>query len=238
MNIVIPSAGLGSRFSSKGYTVPKPFIPVKGIPMIEHIVSNISTSEDKIFIILRAEHLDFWSSTNLLNRRNISLVPQSGRLDGAVQSVLLTQRFIDNDEPLMIANSDQWIPLSASTWRKAFSQSSHDAQILTFPSPDGNPKWSYADVRDNNLITRVAEKVAISDYATVGVYTFARGSDFVRGAWDMMSKDIRVNGEFYVCPVFNQLIGDSFKVQNFTVPMFGMGTPEDLEQNYSKIGVY
>ena len=95
-----------------------------------------------------------------------------------------------------------------------------------------HPKWSFAKTNEDGLITEVAEKNPISNQATAGIYYFKHGSDFVKYAEQMIEKNIRTNNEFYVCPVYNEAIGDSKKIYNYEIPtknMWGLGTPEDLK---------
>ena len=86
------------------------------------------------------------------------------------------------------------------------------------------------------MVTEVAEKDPISNIATCGIYWYRRGSDFVKYADQMIEKNIRVNNEFYIAPVYNELIGDGKKLIPFFVhSMWGIGTPEDLNyylENY------
>jgi dTDP-glucose pyrophosphorylase len=111
-----------------------------------------------------------------------------------------------------------------------------DGGIVTFKAT--HPKWSYAKIDDNSIVTEVAEKNPISDLATVGFYYWKHGSDFVKYAEQMITNNVRVNGEFYVCPVFNQAIDGGKVIRTFDVPkMWGTGTPEDLKyylENYGK----
>jgi dTDP-glucose pyrophosphorylase len=103
-----------------------------------------------------------------------------------------------------------------------------DGGIVTFES--SHPKWSFAKVDCDGFVTEVAEKNPISNKATVGFYYWKKGSDFVRYAKQMIDKNIRVNGEFYVCPVFNEAIQDGKKIRSSDAnKMWGLGTPEDLE---------
>ena len=115
-----------------------------------------------------------------------------------------------------------------------FNSKNLDGAILTFEAI--HPKWSYAKCNKEGFVTEVAEKNPISDIATVGYYYWKKGSDFVKYAEDMIEKDIRVNNEFYVCPVFNQAIEDNKEIRTFDIPkMWGLGTPEDLKyylENY------
>jgi NDP-sugar pyrophosphorylase family protein len=232
MNIVIPAAGLGSRFVSAGYSIPKPFIPIKGKAMIEHVVDNLVMPGDKVYIICQVEHMPYFAATGLLHRGDVCLVPQQGQLYGAAYSVaVLAQNFIDNDEPLLIANSDQWVDYDKVHFREAVL--TNDATIMTFKANE--TKWSYARLDDSGRVVEVAEKIVISDYATVGIYGFKHGYYFVEAAMRMMAKEIKTNGWFYVCPAFNEMLDKD--IRTYDVPgMFGMGTPEDLEANYNAVG--
>jgi len=162
------------------------------------------------------------------------IVEVDGVTEGAACTVLLAKEFIDNDEPLVIANSDQFIEWNSLEFFYKMNEQNLDAGIVSFRAT--HPKWSYAKVDDNGFVTEVAEKNPISDIATVGVYYWKHGKDFVNFAERMISKDIRVNNEFYVCPVFNEALLDGLKIKTFDVPkMWGIGTPEDLNyflENY------
>lgn len=232
MNIVIPAAGLGSRFTNAGYSIPKPFIPIKGKTMIEHVVDNVAGPGDRIYIISQVEHLSYFGQTGLLHRGDVCLVPQLGQLYGAAYSVaVLARNFVNNDEPLLIVNSDQWVDYDREAFLLKMDQ--HDAVIMTFEANE--TKWSYARTDSNGRVLEVAEKIVISDQATVGIYGFKRGSDFVRAADEMMRKEIKTNGWFYVCPAFNEMLDLDIRVFPIN-KMYGIGTPEDLEANYNFVG--
>jgi hypothetical protein len=128
-----------------------------------------------------------------------------------------------------MANSDQYVEWNSNECMYAFTADSIDGAILTFES--SHPKWSYAKIGNNGFVSEVAEKKVISNEATVGVYYWKKGSDYVKYAEEMIAKNIRVNNEFYVCPVFNQAIADGKKIKVKRVSnMWGIGTPEDLNQ--------
>ena len=128
----------------------------------------------------------------------------------------------------MIANSDQYINWNSSKALYDFNSKNLDGAILTFEAI--HPKWSYAKCNEEGFVTEVAEKKVISKNATVGVYYWKHGSDYVKSAEEMIEKNIRVNNEFYVCPVFNEAIEDKKKIKTFDIEkMWGLGTPEDLE---------
>ena len=229
MNVLIPMAGAGSRFSQAGYTFPKPLIEVNGKPMIEVVVNNLNMEAHYIFLVQK-EHYEKYNLKFLLNliAPNCDIVQLDGITEGAACTTLLAKEFINNDEPLVIANSDQYVEWNSNECMYAFSADEIDAGILTFKSH--HPKWSYARLDESGFVAEVAEKKVISDDATVGIYYWSKGSDYVKYAEQMISKDIRVNNEFYVCPVFNEAIADGKKIKIKNIEsMWGIGTPEDLE---------
>jgi len=229
LNIVIPMAGEGSRFTKAGYTFPKPMIEIHQKPMIQLIVESLGLKGNFIFIV-RQEHLDKYNLKSLLNiiAPNCKIIVIDKLTEGAACTVLLAKKYIDNDKPLIIANSDQFIEWNPSETMYNFSTKKIDGGILTFDTL--HPKWSYAKVDKNNIVTEVAEKKVISNHGTVGVYYWKKGQDFVKYAEQMIDKDIRVNNEFYVCPVFNEAIVDKKVIKIHNVDsMWGLGTPEDLD---------
>lgn len=236
LNVLIPMAGAGSRFSQQGYTFPKPLIEVNGKPMIQVVVENLNIDAHYIFIVQR-EHYEQYNLKYLLNliAPNCDIVQIDGVTNGAATSTLMARKFIDNDNPLVIANSDQFVEWNSNECMYSFAADDIDGGIVTFKAT--HPKWSYATIGNSGFVTEVAEKKVISNNATVGIYYWKHGSDYVRYADDMINKDIRVNNEFYVCPVFNQAIQDGKKIKAKTIDkMWGIGTPEDLSyflENYS-----
>ena len=228
MNVLIPMAGAGSRFESAGYSLPKPLIDVMGKPMIQRVVENLNVDANFIFIVQRA-HEAKYEISKVLNSisPNCNVVYTDGLTEGAACTALLAEKFINNDEPLLMANSDQFIEWdSQHFYYQVSSQANLDASILTFNST--HPKWSFVKVVDG-LVTEVAEKNPISDIATVGIYYWKKGADFVRSAHTMISKNIRVNNEFYIAPTFNEAISSKKNVFIHNInKMWGLGTPEDL----------
>ena len=231
MNILIPMAGRGSRFESQGYTFPKPLIEVKGKPMIQVVVDNLNIKAKYTFIVQKKHYVKY-NLQYLLNliAPNCNIVQVEGITEGAACTTLLAKEFINNDQPLLMANSDQFVEWDSNKTLYAFSNSKCDGGILTFTA--SHPKWSYAKVNKEGLVTEVAEKKPISSNATVGIYWWKKGSDYVKYAEKMIEKDIRTNNEFYVCPVFNEAIQDGKKVLIKEIDnngMWGIGTPEDLD---------
>jgi HAD superfamily hydrolase (TIGR01509 family) len=238
LNVLVPMAGAGSRFASAGYTFPKPLIEMGGKPMIQVVVENLNIEANYIFLVQK-EHYEKYNLKYLLNliAPNCKIVQVDGLTEGAACTTLLAKEFIDNDAPLVMANSDQFIEWNSNECMYAFSADTIDGGILTFEA--SHPKWSYAKLGDDGFVSEVAEKKIISNQATVGVYYWKRGSDYVKYAEQMISKNIRTNNEFYVCPVFNEAIEAGKKIRVKKIDkMWGIGTPEDLNyfmENYSKV---
>jgi HAD superfamily hydrolase (TIGR01509 family) len=228
LNVLIPMAGAGSRFAQAGYTFPKPLIEVNGKPMIQVVVENLNIEANYIFLVQR-EHYEKYNLKYLLNliAPNCTIVQVDGITEGAACTTLLAKEFINNDAPLIMANSDQYVDWNSNECLYAFKADSIDGGILTFHAT--HPKWSYAKLDENGFVSEVAEKKVISDQATVGIYYWNKGSDYVKYAEQMIDKNIRTNNEFYVAPVFNEAIEDGKKIRVKQVPgMWGIGTPEDL----------
>ena len=230
MNVLIPMAGAGSRFASQGYTFPKPLIEVKGKPMIQVVVENLNVKANYTFIVQK-EHYEKYNLNYLLPliAPGCNIVQVDGLTEGAACTTLLAKEFINNDEPLLMANSDQFVVWDSNETLYAFQNGECDGGIITFPAT--HPKWSYAKLGSDGYVSEVAEKKPISEHATVGIYYWKKGSDYVKYAEQMIDKNIRVNNEFYVCPVFNQAIEDGKKIRIKEIEkdgMWGIGTPEDL----------
>ena len=226
MNIIVPMAGAGSRFEKAGYTFPKPLIEVKGQPMIAKVVENLNLQGKYIFLVQKA-HYEKYDLENLLNliAPGCEIVQIDGLTEGAACTVLKARDLIDNNQPLLISNSDQWIKWNSFETISSFNN--EDGGILTFKSV--HPKHSFAKVDGDGYVTEVAEKNPISSDATVGIYHWKRGSDFVKYADQMIANNVRTNNEFYICPVYNEALRDGLKIKASLVDqMWGMGTPEEL----------
>ena len=227
--VLIPMAGLGSRFAEAGFILPKPLIDVNGLPMIQRVIENLNIDAKYIFIVQKEHCIKYNLIAHLkLMAPGCEVVQVNGLTEGAACTSLLAKELINNNNHLLIANSDQLVKWNSCDFMYSMLASNCDGGILTFK--DNNPKWSFAKVDNNNYVTEVAEKRVISDNATVGIYYFKRGCDYVRFAEQMISKNIRVRNEFYICPVFNEAIQENKKIKIFPAQeMWGLGTPIDLK---------
>ena len=237
MNVLIPMAGAGKRFSDAGYMFPKPLIEVDNKPMIQLVLESLNLNANYIFIIQK-EHQIKYNIKSVLKilKPECKIVELDHITEGAACTTLLAKKYINNDDPLIIANSDQYIVWNSSKALYEFNTKKLDGAILTFEAI--HPKWSYAKCDKDGYVTEVAEKKVISKNATVGVYYWKNGSDYVKSAEQMIKKNIRVNNEFYVCPVYNEFLLKNKKVKIHNVEkMYGLGTPEDLDnfkRNFEK----
>ncbi len=233
-------AGRGSRFQEAGYAFPKPLIDINGKTMIEVVINNLKPKIDHKFIfICQKEHYEKYDLHNILKNatnNNFEVVQINGITQGAACTVLCAKEYINNDDNLLIANSDQFIENDIDGFIKKAQEGNKDGVIMTFTA--SHPKWSYARVDETGQVLETAEKKVISDNATVGIYYFKKGSDFVTSAESMIKKGIRHNNEFYVCPVYNEMIINGAKIyidQIEVKKIHGLGTPEDLDQFLTKI---
>lgn len=230
LNIVIPMAGRGSRFVQAGYKMPKPLIDVFGHPMIEYVTKNIKPNcEHRFIYICQEEHLNKYGLASELNRMSpeCEIISINHITEGAACTVLLAEKFINNDDSMMIANSDQFVDTDINKYLDVMGDK--DGLIMTMPADDS--KWSFIKYDENEFVTMVKEKEVISHEATVGIYNYKHGRDFVKYARQMIERNIRVNGEFYVAPVYNEMIRAGMKIGFYNVgeKMFGLGVPEDLK---------
>ena len=229
LNVLIPMAGAGSRFEKAGYTFPKPLIEVEGKPMIQVVVENLNIKANYIYVVQKS-HREKYNLDALLSliTPGCKIVETEGMTEGAACTALLAKEHINSDAPLFFANSDQFVEWDSNEFMYKMNETDADGGIVSFTAT--HPKWSFAKVNEQGLVTEVAEKKPISNIATVGYYYWKHGSDFVKYSEQMIDKNVRVNNEFYVCPVFNEAIGDNKQIRTFNVDgMWGLGTPEDLD---------
>ncbi|THK35505.1 nucleotidyl transferase [Ensifer sp. MPMI2T] len=232
VQLVVPAAGRGSRFAKVGFQRPKPFIDVLGRPMIQHVLDNALPPGGRPTVLLLRDHLDCQAdSVAELRSQGVGIVPVDQLTEGTACTVLLARQQIDEEAPLLIANSDQVVDMHIGDFIDDCISRDLDGSILVFRDPTRDPKWSFAETDAAGFVLRVAEKQPISDLATVGIYFFRRAGDYMKAALDMMVHNDRTNGEFYVCPSYNYAIRNGARIGVYEIDqrsMHGLGTPEDL----------
>lgn len=238
INLIIPMSGSGTSFVNAGYTFPKPLIDINGKPMIQMVIENLKPKfKHKFILICKKEHYDRYSLNQIFDNAtagNFESIQLIAPTQGAACTVLTAVDLINNDNELIIANADQIIDVDIDKFISFARIAKADGVILTFNSQ--HPRWSYARVDKNSNVLETAEKKVISNHATSGIYYFKMGKLFVEAATSMISKDIRFNNDFYVCPTFNELILAGKKIVIWEIKqsqMHGLGTPEDLNKYFS-----
>lgn len=235
INIVVPLSGSGTSFQNAGYTFPKPLIDINGKPMIQLVIENLKPkTKHKFILICKKEHFDKYSLNQIFDnaaKGNFKSIQLNVPTQGAACTVLTAVDLINNDDELIVANADQIVDIDINKFISFARKSKADGVILTFTSQ--HPRWSYARIDKNGNVLETAEKKVISNHATSGIYYFRMGKLFVEGATSMISKDIRFNNDFFVCPVYNELILAEKKILIWEIKqsqMHGLGTPEDLNR--------
>ncbi len=241
VTVVIPMAGLGSRFAEAGYDKPKPFIDVAGRMMIERVIDNLAMPGAGYVLLARDSHLEAEPATaaTLASRGDVSFLSVKALTEGAACTVLLARAQIDNDRPLLIANCDQIVDFDCAAFVDDCLARGLDGSILVFRDAERDPKWSFARTDAAGLVEEVKEKQPISDLATVGLYFFRRGADFVAAATDMIVRNDRSKNEFYVAPAYNYAIAAGKRIGVYEVDagaMHGIGTPADLDAYLARLG--
>jgi NDP-sugar pyrophosphorylase family protein len=242
LNIVVPMAGRGSRFANEGYKLPKPLIDVNGKHMIEVVINNLKPfCEHRFIFVCQNEHLEKYNLEQIFSKScdNYVIVGIDGITEGAAITVLKAREYFDSEEPLMIANSDQWVDLDINTYLNDINERNLSGSMLTMKAND--PKWSYAKIGNEGYVLEVVEKQVISDEATVGIYNFSNGNDFCRFADYMVENQIKSNGEYYVAPVYTFMANAEhnigiYNIGSDTQGMYGLGIPADLER-FKKLDV-
>ena len=200
--------------------------------MIIRVLENLKCKNAKYILIARNEHLEQEKELvkEIENNFNACFVGIDKLTEGTACTVLYARKFINNDMPLLIANSDQIVDMDIADFIQDSIQRKLDGSILTFIDKEKNPKWSFVRL-ENGYAVEIKEKEVISEFATVGIYLFSKGKFFVNGAIDMIVRNERVNNEFYTAPTYNYLIHEGLKIGHFVIDfsqMHGIGTPEDL----------
>ncbi len=220
MNLVIPIASNSKFFTIEDYGYPKPLIEIMGKPMIQHVVENLTqemTFEKTIFIVKQDEcdkyHLD--NTLTLLSPIKPELIKLRADTQGALCSILLAIEYINDAEPLLIANADQIFDGGITNYLNLFLTSDLDAACLTFNSV--HPRWSYVRIDQNNLVVETAEKRPISKHAVAGLYMYKKGSDFVKYGMNSIRHGTNVDGKYYISPVFNEFLLAGKKVGHFEI---------------------
>jgi NDP-sugar pyrophosphorylase family protein len=233
MQIIIPLAGKAARFQERGHTFPKPLLEIGNRSMIELVLGNLRPPAPfQYTFICRKEHLSQFYLGDMLRllAPGCRVLALENETAGALCSVLLAVDELKLDEEVLIANGDQFITTGLDGFYAECRQPGVDGCILTFTAT--HPRWSFARTDEQGNVTAVAEKRPISKQATAGLYYFRRARDLVEASERMILKGLTTSGQFFVCPVYNELILAGKKIRTHHLPegtMHSLGTPEDVE---------
>ena len=229
LQIVIPMAGEAKSFKKAGYKFPKFLVDIAGKPMIQWVTENIN-AEAKYIFILNEHHYNNYNMKYMLPLLvpNCEIVTINEKTEGAPQTVLMAKRLINNDKPLAIINADQYMEWNSNEFFYAMAADECDGGIVTFEST--HPMYSFVKTGEDGFISECAEKKPISRYATAGVYYFRKGKDFVEGAKTMINKKITINDQYFICPVYNELIAKGKKIRKYDIQkVWSFAVPEELD---------
>ncbi len=233
LQVIVPLGGKATRFQERGFTFPKPLIEIGSESMIELVLKNLAPPGPHQFtFICRKEHLSRFYLGDMLRllAPGCRIIPLEQDTAGALCSVLLAIDVLNPDEELIIANGDQFIGAGLDSFYQACREPGIDGCILTFTAT--HPRWSFVKTDAQGRVTATAEKRPISKQATVGIYYFRRARDLIEGAERMIVKGLTTSGQFFVCPVYNEMILAGKRITTCHLPdsaMHSLGTPEDLE---------
>jgi NDP-sugar pyrophosphorylase family protein len=234
MKIVIPMAGPDERFKQYGFPFPKPVVEIDGRPLIEHAFDclRMTPKADFTFVIRKEDDQRFHLSDVLrLLDPNCTIITADGETAGAACTAMLAVEQIDNDEELVITNGDQILNFDLDRVLTEFRERRLDAGTVVFDSV--HPRWSFVKTDAQGLVIEAAEKRPISRNATAGIYYFRKGSDFISAAKSMILKGASVNGGFFVCPAFNELILQQRKIGTYQIDRddyISLATPQAVEE--------
>ena len=229
LQIVIPMAGVGKSFKDAGYKFPKFLVDIAGKPMIQWVTENINAEAKHIFI-LQEDDYNKYNLKHMLQLLvdNIEIVTIKENTKGAPQTVLMAEKLINNDKPLAIINADQYMEWNSNEFFYAMAADKCDGGIVTFEST--HPMFSFVKTGDDGFVTECAEKKPISRHATAGVYYFRRGKDFIKGANAMIKKKITTHDQYFICPIYNELIAEGMKIRKYDIEkVWSFAVPEELD---------
>ena len=226
-NLLLPIAGNGQRFIDAGYSAPKPLIEINGKTILDRSLESVKIDNCNLIFIIREDHCKE-HNLNLVLRskyKDCKIVIIPGLTDGALSTCLLAKEHIDNDEPLIIFTPDCYFEPQIDPEK---IDEELDGMVCVFESD--SPAHSYV-LLDKEYVSDIAEKEVISNLAIGGLYYWKKGSNFVKYGSEMIERNERVKGEFYIAPVFNKFIekGRHVGIDRNTRHDI-MGTPEDLEK--------
>lgn len=238
LHIIMPMAGEGSRFRNAGWTTPKPLIELNGKPLFVRAIESvrIESAPMKYSFIVRQENIDRYAIDNsikaILPEANIYSVEKTTR--GSVETCLIAENGICDEDAVVVMDCD--LEFRSAEYGRLIENALHvdsdeacGGALVSFESND--PKYSYAELSENGLVRRTAEKEVISCHALCGSYFFSSGREFKSAAHRLLAEPVMLKPEFYVSLLYNYLLSDGSPVCLAQMEMYrSYGTPEELIQ--------
>ncbi len=226
----MPMAGKGTRLL--GYdSYPKPLIEVLGKTIVEWSVQTLGLKGNYIFCC-KKEHIEKYEIDKKLRKivPNCKIISIDYQTRGTAESILEARDLIDNDDELIISDTDHYLDWDSKKFNNEIRTRKIDGCVMVFPEEHTSKKASYVKLNNDGDVIESAEKNPISKIATVGLHYFKKGSDFVKHADEMIEKNIGYNNEFYVSPIYNLFAQAKKKIIVYPVKkMWALGSPDELQ---------
>lgn len=235
--VMVPMAGLGTRFAQAGYSEPKPMIEVSGDPMVVQATRQLPNAERRVFV-QRRDLKGHMSVSAMLRDRfpGCCLVDLESLTEGQACSCLLAMNHVDAVKPLTIGACDNGATFSTSRLNAMLSDDTVDVIVWVargYPGAARRPnQYGWVNEQQGRVLS-VSVKQPLADPANdpviLGTFTFRRSADFVRAANAMITRDGRIRGEFYVDNCINDAVALGLNCRIFEVDHYlCWGTPDDL----------
>ena len=236
MNILLLMAGDSKRFEDAGYLYPKNLIEIAGLPLVERVIGQLDSlrmNGARLIVVIQEDEAKQFHTGEVIRL----LVPDATvvavpRLDsGAACTALLAIEEIDPDVPLLVFNGDQVLTEGLQDALEDFAARDLDGGVIVFLAV--HPRWSYVKTGSDGLVLEASEKRPISRNATAGTYYFKRGEDFLRATMRMIGKDAHVQGRYFICPAYNELVLEQARIGIYEISQsayFSLSTPQGVQQ--------
>ena len=225
----MPMAGRGTRLQGF-HPYPKPLVKVLGKTIVEWSISTLGIKGNYIFCC-KKEHIEKYEIDKILKNiiPDCKIISIDFQTKGTMQSVLEASELIDNNEELIISDTDHYLKWDSKKFDEDIRKKDIDGCVMVFPEENTSEKMSYVKLNNEGFVTESAEKQPISKTATVGLHYFKKGSDFVKFGNEMIKRNMTYNDEFYVTPIYNLFAEENKKIITFPVNrMWALGSPEEV----------
>ena len=225
----MPMAGKGTRLQNFD-SYPKPLVKLLGKTIVEWSIKTLGLDGNYIFCC-KKEHIENYEIDKILKKivPKCEIVSIDHQTRGTAESVLEASSLINNDEELIISDTDHYLNWDNEFFNKKIRTKNIDGCVMVFPEEYTSNKASYVKLDNEGFVIESAEKQVISKIATVGVHYFKKGSDFVKFSNEMINEKIEYNNEFYITPVYNLFVKAKKKIITMPVEkMWALGSTEEV----------